>query len=154
MLIGSHALSIDAKGRFAVPARFREGVTESCGGKLIATLNIDVATPSLRVYPLPEFQRITETLRTLPEVDTDAQTINYLILGHAAECDMDTQGRMLLPQNLRDHANLKKQITIVGQSTKFDIWDTAAWAERSNDMLKQALKLRNNPSEAVRALVL
>ena len=145
-------LSIDAKGRFAVPARFRERVSDLCGGKLVATVNIDVETPSLLVYPHTEFQRIEASLRELPTLDRKAQLLNYLIVGHAAECDMDTQGRVLLPQHLREHASLTKHVTVVGQSNKFEIWDSDAWAARRDEMFREAVALRANPSDALREL--
>lgn len=154
MFIGAHTLNVDAKGRIAVPARFRERLSDLCGGKLIITVNIDIDRPSLLVYPQPEFHRIETALRELPTFDEKSQVLNYLIIGHAHESDMDSQGRVLLPQSLRDHAGLDKQVVLVGQSNKFEIWQAQAWSARREQMFKQAAELRSSPSDAMRELAL
>ncbi|MGI9333719.1 MAG: division/cell wall cluster transcriptional repressor MraZ [Gammaproteobacteria bacterium] len=154
MFLGAHTLNVDAKGRIAVPARFRERLSDLCGGKLVITVNIDIDTPSLLVYPHPEFQRIEAALRELPTFDKKSQVLNYLIIGHAHESDMDSQGRLLLPQTLREHAGLDKQAVLIGQSSKFEIWQAEAWHARREQMFQEAAELRSNPSDALRQLAL
>ena len=102
MFRGEHSLSMDPKGRVAVPSRYRERLAESCGGKLVVTISL--MERCLAVYPFPDWQTIEDDLRELPALDKKAQAISHLLIGHASECDMDSHGRLLIPQTLREFA--------------------------------------------------
>lgn len=152
MFRGEYSLSLDAKGRLAVPSRYRERLVETCGGKLIVTISL--LERCLVVYPYPRWQRIEDELKDLPALDSQAQAINHLLIGHAVDCDMDSNGRVLLSQALRKFAGLDKRIMMVGQVDKFEIWDDAGWNRRRDELLEDVPQLHREPSDALRKLVL
>ncbi len=152
MFLGDHPLNLDAKGRLAIPTRLRERVQDACGGALVLTISLTEVC--LVAYPSPEWRRIQHDLQKLPTLDRQAQAISHLLIGHAAECDMDGQGRILIPANLRDWANLDKRVHLIGQGVKFELWDEGVWEARREELRKQAGELLLDPSEAVSSLVL
>lgn len=123
---GINNLTVDAKGRMAMPSRYRERLLESCGGRLVVTVDRDYC---LLVYPLPEWEIIEAKLVELPSLNREARLLQRLLIGHATECEMDGQGRILLPAMLREFAHLNKKIVIIGQGKKFEIWDEQTWNE-------------------------
>lgn len=152
MFRGESSLNIDAKGRIAVPARYRERLTELCSGRVVITISL--LSRCLTVYAFPDWQQIEADLKNLPALDPKSQAIRHLLIGHANECEMDGQGRLLIPHSLREFAALDKQIKLVGQGTKFELWDDQAWARRREELLGQVGDLFAEPSEALQALVL
>ena len=152
MFRGECSLSLDAKGRLAIPSRYRERLTELCGGKLIVTISL--LERCLVVYPYPRWQRIEEELKDLPTLDRKAQSVIHLLIGHAADCDMDSNGRVLLSQSLRNFAGLDKRIMMVGQVDKFELWDEAGWSRRRDELLNDVPQLHEEPSDVLRTLVL
>jgi MraZ protein len=149
---GEYSLSLDAKGRLAIPSRYREQLLEDCAGQLIVTISL--LERCLVVYPFPRWQRIEDELKDLPALDSQAQAINHLLIGHAVDCDMDSNGRVLLSQVLRKFAGLGKRIMMVGQVDKFEIWDEAGWSQRRDELLAGVPQLHQEPSDALRKLVL
>lgn len=127
---GINNISVDAKGRMAMPARYRERLLESCGGRLVVTVDRDHC---LLVYPLPEWEVIEEKLNALPSLNKQSRLLQRLLIGHATELDMDGQGRILLPAMLRDFAGLKKKAVLIGQGKKFEIWDEETWNESQEE---------------------
>ncbi len=123
---GINNITIDAKGRMAMPARYRERLLESCGGRLVVTVDRDHC---LLVYPLPEWEIIEERLIDLPSLNKQARLLQRLYIGHATELEMDAQGRILLPAMLREYAGLGKKSVLIGQGKKFEIWDENTWNE-------------------------
>ena len=130
---GINNLNIDAKGRMAMPSRYRERLLESCGGRLVVTVDRDHC---LLVYPLPEWEIIEAKLVELPSLNREARLLQRLLIGHATECEMDGQGRILLPAMLRDFAVLNKKIVIIGQGKKFEIWDEKTWTESQEQWIE------------------
>ena len=116
----------------AMPSRYRERLLESCGGHLVVTVDSDGC---LLVYPLPEWEVIENKLVELSSFDRRAKSIKRLLIGYATECDMDGQGRILLPTTLRDYAGLSKKIVMIGQGKKFEIWDEEAWNDSQEALL-------------------
>lgn len=129
---GINNLALDTKGRMAMPSRYRERLLEVCGGRLVVTVDPDSC---LLVYPLPEWEIIESKLVQLPSFNKRAKSIQRLLIGHATECDMDGQGRILLPTLLRDYASLSKKIVMIGQGKKFEIWDEEVWNESQDSLL-------------------
>nr|VFK38020.1 MAG: MraZ protein [Candidatus Kentron sp. SD]VFK42743.1 MAG: MraZ protein [Candidatus Kentron sp. SD]VFK78228.1 MAG: MraZ protein [Candidatus Kentron sp. SD] len=152
MFRGEYSLTLDPKGRFSVPSRYRERISESCNGRLIITISL--TEHCLVVYPFPDWQKIEDDLRALPALDRKAQAISHLLIGHATECDLDNQGRVLVPHSLREFAGLDKQMKIVGQVMKFELWNDSAWTRRRRELLDQVEEFLMEPSDAVRSLVL
>jgi MraZ protein len=122
---GINNIAVDAKGRMAMPARYRERLLEDCGGRLVVTVDQDHC---LLVYPLPEWEVIESKLIALPSLNKQARLLQRLLIGHATDLDMDAQGRILLPAMLRDFAGLKKKAVLIGQGKKLEIWDQDAWS--------------------------
>lgn len=145
-------MSMDPKGRVAVPTRYRERLAEVSAGRLVLTISL--LERCLVAYPFPEWQRIESSLENLPGLDPQAQAISHLLIGHANDCDLDSHGRVLVPPPLRDFAGLDKRIKVVGQVRKFEIWDDEAWTRRREELLGQIGQLQAQPSEALRNLVL
>ena len=152
MFRGESSLSMDAKGRLAVPARYRERLSELCSGRIVITISL--LNRCLTVYPFPDWQAIESDLKNLPALDPKSQAIRHLLIGHANECERDGQGRILIAQSLREFADLAKQVKLVGQGTKFELWNEQAWAARRDELLGQVGELLADPSDALKALVL
>ncbi|MGD9888692.1 MAG: division/cell wall cluster transcriptional repressor MraZ [Halothiobacillaceae bacterium] len=125
MFRGISNLSLDAKGRFAVPTRYREPLAAQCAGELIVTVSADV--PCLAIYPMPVWLEIERQLDALPGTNRKATRIKRLLIGHATEVALDASGRLLVPPELREFASLDKGAVLVGQGKKFELWDEAAW---------------------------
>lgn len=152
MFRGEFSLSLDAKGRLAVPSRYRERLLEASTGRLIVTISL--LDRCLAVYPFTDWQRIEQDLNRFPALDRKAQAISHLLIGHATECEMDGNGRILIPQSLREFASLDKHVKLVGQVRKFELWDDTTWAARRDDLLGRVEDLLDDPSDALRSLVL
>lgn len=125
MFRGTSSVKLDAKGRFAIPAKYREQLRASCAGRLVVVLSND--DPCLMVYPLPVWEEVEERLNQLPMGDPKVQKFKRKMLSNAEDCDMDGQGRVLLPARLREALSLQKEINLVGQGNKFELWDSGAW---------------------------
>ena len=130
---GINSINMDAKGRMAVPKRYRESIEEASDSQLVAT--IDLHSPCLLIYTMDEWEIIERKLMSLPNMDPQARVVQRLLLGHASEMEMDSQGRVLLPSMLREHAKLEKNIILLGQGNKFELWSQDAWEASRPDML-------------------
>lgn len=129
MFRGVQHINMDAKGRFAVPARQREGLLEQCAGRVVLT--IDTQSACLTLYPLPEWERIEAEIQALPALNPAVKRFQRLMLGYAADIELDGNGRVLIPQSLRDYAHLEKKVVLVGQGNKLELWSEERWvAER------------------------
>ena len=127
---GINNISVDAKGRMAMPARYRERLLEVCGGRLVVTVDRDHC---LLVYPLPEWEIIEAKLNELPSLNKQARLLQRLLIGYATELELDGQGRILLPARLREFANLQKKAILIGQGKKLEIWDEETWDENQEE---------------------
>jgi MraZ protein len=132
MFRGVNNVKLDAKGRMAIPTRYRERLQARCDGQLVVTVDRDHC---LLLYPLPEWEEIEKKLVKLPSFNAQARRLQRLLVGHATELDMDAHGRILLPQPLRDFASLEKTAVMIGQGNKFEIWDENLWSSRRDDWL-------------------
>ncbi len=130
---GINNIAVDAKGRMAMPARYRERLLESCGGRLVVTVDQDHC---LLVYPLPEWEVIEEKLINLPSLNKQSRLLQRLLIGHATDLEMDGQGRILLPAMLREYAGLKKKAVLIGQGKKLEIWDEETWAQSQEEWVE------------------
>ena len=122
--MGEYLHTIDGKGRLIVPARFREALGET----FIATKGLDHC---LFVYPTDEWKILEEKLRALPFTQPDARAFVRFFFSGATECELDKQGRILLPANLREYAQLDKDVVLVGVSSRVEIWSQALWTDYS-----------------------
>jgi MraZ protein len=118
-----------------MPARQREPLDELCGGKVVVT--IDTQATCLVVYPLPEWERFEREVQALPAMKPAIRRFQRLTLGYASDIDLDANGRMLLPQSLREYARLEKKLVVVGQGNKLELWSESLWfAERDQALLE------------------
>lgn len=147
MFRGINVLNIEAKGRFAMPSRYREQLEDETARQLVIT--IDTEEKCLLLYPLAAWEVIENKLIKLPSFDPAARRVQRLLIGHATELDFDGQGRLLVPPELRDYAGIEKKIVLLGQGNKFEIWSEEVWQarrtlwieEQGNSDLPQDLKL-------------
>ncbi len=135
MFRGVNILSLDAKGRMAMPSKYRERLQTSGEGQLVVTL--DMNEPCLLIYSLPEWEDIERKLVRLPSLNKQAVRLKRLLLGHASECELDSHGRILLPPALRDLVKLDKHVVLLGQGNKFELWDEQAWNARRDTWLSE-----------------
>ena len=140
MLISSHVVSIDAKGRVSIPARFREYLNATYGDQLIL-LDMDGC---IFAYPLEEWRRrFSERFRELPTHRESTRRFVRQMYGRATPCEIDRQGRILLTARLREGAGIEKEAVIVGLENKFEIWGRERW-ER---MMEEEAVAPDGPTE-------
>lgn len=132
MFRGSYVLNLDAKGRLAIPARFRERLQSCCDSRLVVTVDRDRC---LLVYPEPTWIEIERQLERLPSFNPETRKLQRLYIGNAQEVYMDAQGRVLLPPVLRRFAALDKRVALVGQGKKFELWDEETWNGNCDEWL-------------------
>lgn len=135
MFRGVNALNLDAKGRLAIPTRYRDDLIRQTEGRMVVTINN--TERCLWLYPLIEWEVIERKLVNLPSLDGNAQRLKRILIGHANECDLDASGRVLLPGPLREFADLKKRVVLIGQGNKFEIWNEELWNSRREEWLSQ-----------------
>jgi MraZ protein len=129
---GAYVLNLDAKGRLAIPARFRERLQSCCDSRLVVTVDRDRC---LLIYPEPAWIEIERQLERLPSFNPETRKLQRLYIGNAHEVDMDSQGRVLLPPGLRRFASLDKRVALVGQGKKFELWDEETWSGNCEEWL-------------------
>ncbi len=139
MFRGVSSVNVDAKGRMAVPAKYRERLLDECDGRLVATIDVsDSTNRCLMVYPEPKWEEVERKFMQLPSLNEGVKRMQRLLLGYANECQIDGQGRILLSQSLRGYAGVDKKVVVVGQGYKFEIWRDEVWRERSEQWLAEA----------------
>lgn len=142
MFRGINALNIDGKGRVAMPTRYRERLQLDSHNNMVLTIDTD--EKCLLLYPQFEWEAIEQKLAALPSFNPAARRIQRLLIGHATDIEMDSQGRLLLPPLLRDYAGLDKRAVLVGQGKKFELWDEAHWETRRNFWLEEESNANDN----------
>ena len=120
MFLGRYAHNLDAKGRLAIPARFRDALAEG----VILTRGIDRC---LALYPLDAWRPLADKVAALPLTDADARTFRRLVFAAAADLTLDAQGRILIPPDLRRYAGLEREALVVGVDTSIEIWSPERW---------------------------
>lgn len=145
MFRGVSYISMDAKGRFALPARQRERLLALCEGSVVVT--IDTHSKCLRLYPMPVWEKLEHALQNLPSMQPGVKSMQRLILGYASELELDGSGRVLLPQPLRDHACLDKKLVLVGMGSKFEVWSEENWSAECDENMEAVQQLDSLPEE-------
>ena len=120
--MGEYKHNLDTKGRIIVPSKFRDLLSE----QFVITRGLDRC---LFAYTMYEWSRIEEKLKTLPLTKKDARKFTRLFFSGATNVEIDKQGRINIPQNLRDYAGLSKDCTVIGVSSRIEIWDTESWED-------------------------
>ena len=119
--MGRYAHNLDAKGRLAIPARYREALAEG----VILTRGIDRC---LALYPMGAWRPLAEKVAALPLTDADARNFRRLVFAEAADVTLDGQGRVLVPPDLRRYAGIEREALVVGVDTSIEIWSPERWA--------------------------
>ena len=120
MFLGRYAHTIDAKGRLAIPARFREALADG----VVLTRGIDRC---LALYPMTAWLPLAEKINNLPISDPDARTFRRMVFAEAVNLELDAQGRVLVPPELRRYAELEREAYVVGVNTSIELWSPARW---------------------------
>jgi MraZ protein len=145
MFRGANKVTLDSKGRLAMPTRYRERIVERSNGRLIAT--VDHSDRCLLIYPLPEWEEIELKLRRLPLLHPRSRRLQRLMIGHATDLDLDANGRILIPPSLREYAQLSRTAMLIGQGNKFELWDEAQWNESREAWLQADESAEELPPE-------
>ena len=125
MFMGEYNHTIDAKGRLIITAKFRE----TLGEEFILTKGLDGC---LSIYPMDEWESFEEKLKALPLTDKNARAILRFFVAGATSCELDRQGRILIPSTLREFAGLEKEVVLTGNLTRIEVWSKERWIENSN----------------------
>ena len=125
MFMGEYNHTIDAKGRLIIPARFRELL----GEEFILTKGLDGC---LSIYPMDAWEAFETKLRALPLTNKNARTFTRFFVAGATNCELDRQGRILVPQTLREFAGLEKEVVLTGNLDRIEIWSKEKWSENCN----------------------
>lgn len=122
MFMGEYNHTIDAKGRLIIPAKFRELL----GTEFVLTRGLDGC---LFIYPVDEWKAFEQKLRALPLTNKNARTFSRFFVAGAAMCELDRQGRVLVPQTLREFAGLEKDVVLAGNLDRIEVWSKDKWSE-------------------------
>jgi MraZ protein len=121
VFLGRYAHNLDAKGRLAIPARYREALAEG----VVLTRGIDRC---LALYPMEAWRPLAEKVAALPLTDADARNFRRLVFAEAADLSLDAQGRILVPPELRRYAGIEREALVVGVDTSLEVWSPERWA--------------------------
>jgi MraZ protein len=152
MFRGLTAIQIDAKGRLSIPSRYRVALLDEAGNTVVVT--IDTEQPCLLLYPTPRWLEIEQKLEQLSSFHPASRRIQRLLIGHATDVELDSQGRILLPPLLREYARLDKSAMLVGQGKKFEIWNEGQWQASRATWLADAVNGMSAMSSELLALSL
>ncbi len=131
MFRGRKDLTLDAKGRMTMPAKFRDRISEICAGNVVITID---RSECLLIYPYPEWEKVEQKLASLSSIDEVTRRFTRIILHNAEECEMDAQGRFVIPPLLRERAGLKKKVVLAGHANKLELWDEEAYAREQLEL--------------------
>jgi MraZ protein len=124
MFRGATSLNLDAKGRLAVPSRHRDALFAESAGRVVLTAH---PHRCLLLYPQPAWEPIQSKIMSLSSFDRQSSALQRLLVGYAEDLEIDSAGRLLVSQALRDFAGLEKQAMLVGQGSHFELWSMDGW---------------------------
>ncbi len=149
MFRGISNLNIDTKGRIAMPTKYRDEIKSDYDGEMILT--VDHAVRCLVLYPMAKWVDTEQNLMGLPNLSEAVRDMKRLILGHASDVGMDSQGRIMLASPLRDYAQLDKKVVMIGQGDKFELWDEESW-NSGRDSMREAAPINIQNDESLKGL--
>lgn len=126
MFRGVAQLNLDSKGRLAVPARYRDALLTRCSGHLVLTADSDRC---VLIFPLPDWEPIEQRLMALSSFNAQIRELQRRLVGYAEDVQMDATGRVLVSPALRAYARLEKNVVLVGQGAKFELWNKDNWEQ-------------------------
>ncbi len=122
MYFGETAINLDAKGRLAIPMRYRESIQDQCGGRLVLTYSA-FDSGALYLYPEQEWERVRDEVTSLSTFNPGHRSLQRKLVGSASAVEPDANGRIQLPQTLRQVAGLEKRVVLLGMGNRFEIWN-------------------------------
>lgn len=125
MFRGRTSVTLDSKGRMAIPTKYRDDLKKACDGRLVVTRH--PTDQCLMLYPLNEWEIKEQALSSVRGHDPGTAYVRRVFIGNASDCEMDGQGRILIPEDLRSYAKLEKSLALVGLAGRFEIWDSQTW---------------------------
>lgn len=131
MLIGEYTHNFDDKNRVSVPSKFRKEI----GKKIVVTRGLDNC---LFLYPVKEWQKISSKIGEMNMLAADSRSFNRFMLAGASEIDVDANGRVLIPEHLRNFAEIKEKVVFAGVHNRVELWNEGAWNEYKDKVVKQA----------------
>ncbi len=141
MFRGANQVTLDSKGRLAMPTRYRERLLERSAGRLVVTVDRD--DQCLLLYPLPDWEEIERRLMRLPALSDLARRMQRLMVGQATDIELDSHGRVLVPAKLREYAGVTRGAMLIGQGIRFELWDERRWEE----CRQQWVTVKDKPEE-------
>lgn len=149
---GISVVGVDDKGRMAMPSKYRDALMACCRGDLVVTVDKDGC---LLIYPANEWAPLEKQLLALPPMDKQSRLVQRLLIGHATECAMDKQGRLLLPPALRTIGGIvNRNAVLLGQGKKFELWDQKNWAKRCDTWLTETEGEQSGVTEVLQKIQL
>ena len=141
MFFGETAINLDAKGRLAVPIRYREALVEQCGNRMVLTYSA-FDSGSLWLQPEQTWERVRDDVMALPNFNSSHRSLQRRLVGSATAVELDGSGRILLPPSLRQVAGLEKRVVMLGMGSRFELWNentlNAKRAEEESNLDEQA----------------
>ena len=122
MFFGETAINLDAKGRLAVPVRYRDALKEQCDNRMVLTYAAFEAG-SLWLYLEHEWERVRDDVMALPSFEASHRSLQRRLVGSATALEPDGSGRILIPPSLREVAGLEKRVVMLGMGKRFEIWN-------------------------------
>lgn len=133
MFRGRFEHSIDAKGRFSIPSKFREILSSNYDERLIIT-NFDGC---LWAYPVAEWQKVEDKIAALPQFKDEVKWLQRVFISAAVEAPIDKSGRILIPPTLRDYAGIVRDVVLVGMTNRIEVWARDRWVKEFDDAQKK-----------------
>lgn len=150
MFFGETAINLDAKGRLAIPMRYRDAIQEACEGRMVLTYSA-FDNGALYLYPLKEWERVRDDVLKLSTFDRAHRSLQRKLVGSASTVEPDANGRIQLPQTLRNVAGLEKKVLLLGMGSRFEIWNENVLNQKR---LEEERSLEETASEEMTRLVL
>lgn len=150
MYFGETAINLDAKGRLAIPMRYRDAIQEACEGRLVLTYSA-FDNGALYLYPEKEWERVRDEVMQLSTFDRGHRSLQRKLVGSASTVEPDSNGRIQLPQTLRQVAGLEKKVVLLGMGNRFEIWNETVLNQKR---IEEERSLDEAASEEMTRLVL
>ena len=142
MFLGRYEHTIDAKGRVALPARYRERLADG----VVVTRGFDAC---LLVYPMRQWTPLAERVANLSISDPDVRALRRMLFADAVDLDLDRQGRILIPAGLRDYAELDRDAVVVGMHSFIEIWSPARWTAQRDALDREGAAVAERLAELI-----
>ena len=150
MFFGETAINLDAKGRLAIPTRYRDAIAEACDGRMVLTYS-PFDSGALWLYPEQEWMRVRDAATSLSTFNPAHRSLQRRLVGSASGAELDGNGRILLPQTLRQVAGLEKKVVLLGMGSRFEIWNETVLNQKR---IEEEKSLSEAVSEEMSRLVL